>query len=196
MRILPRILCALAIIGLVYWGCAETVRLTSVNDAEKYQQTPTVQLAAAQELIVIPYGYHECERTKFKLTYYNPLRGGINCDDDCTRTANGTRIIGDDGNTISEYWFDGKKGGVACPPKYPFGTVFVIPGYDIQFVCIDRGGRIVVEDGVVILDILYDDGKRKGDNGYDHPKASDGTVLSGIVDGYVYSNNCEIISSK
>lgn len=40
----------------------------------------------------------------------------------------------------------------ACPPEFPFGTRFVVLGK--EWVCLDRGGKIIIENGVVWLDLL------------------------------------------
>ncbi|MEM5878815.1 MAG: hypothetical protein QXF12_08135, partial [Candidatus Aenigmatarchaeota archaeon] len=122
-----------------------------------------------------------CKKAEFYLTYYNPLRGGINCDEECEMTASGIRII-TNGEKRTDYWFDGRRGGVACPQEYPFGTIFKIN--DIEFVCIDRGGAII-NGKQTRLDILYDDGMRHEDKGYKNPTSHDGRKLAGRYNGYI-----------
>ena len=175
---LIRFFCTVAIVGLVYFGCAETFRLYSIKT--KQNQAPIVQELALTE---ISYNNcNNCEKARFSLTYYNPLRGGINCNNDCTTTANGTRII-HDGKPITDYWFDGRRGGVACPKEYSFGTIFNIR--DIELVCIDRGGAINNDNGKIRLDILYDDGIRTPHGGFNNPKTYDGVTLAGDFEGCI-----------
>jgi hypothetical protein len=85
---------------------------------------------------------------KVSMSWYNPALLGVNCavvkNGECvSRMANGERW---------QDWIN--KGVCACPKKYPFGTVFKFPSLGMSCVCKDRGGKIVVEDGVVWIDIL------------------------------------------
>ncbi|MBU5688107.1 MAG: hypothetical protein KQA41_01250 [Candidatus Aenigmarchaeota archaeon] len=118
---------------------------TSSREIQNYP-TPTVE---------------KCEKRTVVFSYYNPLRGGINCDDDCRYTASGKRILDDKNNPISSYWWNGEDAGVACPQNYNFGTVFEITfpdGTKSKFECIDRGGQIIEENNITRLDILHNDG--------------------------------------
>ncbi|MCX8178797.1 MAG: hypothetical protein N3D75_03140 [Candidatus Aenigmarchaeota archaeon] len=164
--------------GLVYLGFIEAVN-AEMNKRTMYQ--PHYHQAVMVEQNRENDMNKNCEKAEFYLTYYNPLRDGINCDEECETTASGIRIISN-GEKRTDYWFDGIRGGVACPREYPFGTIFKIN--EIELVCIDRGGAIV--DGKQTrLDILYDDGMRDGDKGYKNPKTHDGKVLAGVHEGYI-----------
>lgn len=85
------------------------------------------------------------------LTWYNPMLGGVNCDNSCEWMAAG--------HPVAE-WFDR---ALACPEDYPIGTIFSIEGSrwglaDGEWVCLDRGGRVIVdENGIVSLDLLKHD---------------------------------------
>jgi len=75
------------------------------------------------------------------LSFYWPPLGDINCDHECEHIANG------------DEWKQWVSKGLACPPHYSLGTVFVINGD--HWVCVDRGEAIVVnEDGSIWLDLL------------------------------------------
>ncbi len=114
-----------------------------------------------------------------RFSYYDPTKGGINCGDDCRYTAAGVKILDVKGRLISRYWWDGKKAGVACPPEYPFWTIFYVKMPDglIELVCIDRGGAINIDNGVVRLDILHHDGVPEGS--YNWPKTKEGYEING-----------------
>jgi len=80
-----------------------------------------------------------------KMSHYYPPLGGANCasfvNGYCVSTmANGER------------WEDNIDIACACPAEYPFGTVFVVNGK--EWVCKDRGGKIITQDGVIWLDML------------------------------------------
>jgi hypothetical protein len=75
------------------------------------------------------------------LSFYWPPLGDMNCDYECAHIANGDR------------WQKWVGIGVACPIRYPLGTVFVIMGSEWK--CVDRGEAIVVNpDGSIWLDML------------------------------------------
>ena len=118
----------------------------------------------------------------FDVTYYNPHRGGRNCDYNCKDTASGLVIIGDDGKNITDCWFNGKTGCAACDFSMPFGTIIVLDvnGEEILLVCMDRFGR---PNG---LDILYDDGYRKEKDPYKPPITSGGKKIHGKYKGKIY----------
>jgi hypothetical protein len=65
----------------------------------------------------------------------------MNCDIECEHIATG------------EDWNKWVGKGVACPPEYPLGTIFIVQGDTWQ--CIDRGEAIIVNpDGSIWLDFL------------------------------------------
>lgn len=81
------------------------------------------------------------ETVQAHLSNYWPPYGDINCDYECAHLANGDR------------WQKWVGKGLACPLEYPLGTIFVVRGQ--EWVCIDRGERIVVNsDGTIWLDLL------------------------------------------
>lgn len=130
----------------------------------------------------------------FYLSYYDPGRGGINCDHDCTTTGSGRKVLNASGQPVGGWWDPKKgKGWVACPSQFPYGTTFdiLVPGgEEIEFMCVDRGGAIVIKDNQkVILDILYDDGFNCNDgrgsqcDRFGGPSAANGVKLSGNFKG-------------
>jgi hypothetical protein len=81
-----------------------------------------------------------------RLSHYWPPWGPPNCsrfvDGYCvSRTSSG------------EKWEDWTNIGLACPAEYPFWTVFVLPGGE-EFTCVDRGGKIVMQNGIPWLDLM------------------------------------------
>ncbi|HVN55223.1 MAG TPA: hypothetical protein VMT46_12895 [Anaerolineaceae bacterium] len=75
------------------------------------------------------------------LSFYWPPLGNINCDYECEHIANG------------DVWQKWVGKGVACPTRYPLGTIFVIMGDEWE--CVDRGEAIVIKkDGSIWLDML------------------------------------------
>ena len=71
--------------------------------------------------------------------------GGPNCasfvDGQClSRMASG------------EPWQDWVEEAIACPPEWEFGTRLVVSGR--EWVCMDRGGAIQIEDGIAWIDML------------------------------------------
>lgn len=90
--------------------------------------------------------YGEQKEIQLRISYYWPPLGGINCSryenqTDCSTLASGRRFA------------DVVGIAVACPAEFPFGSVFIIDHY--RFVCLDRGGAIVTQDGYSWIDILY-----------------------------------------
>lgn len=91
--------------------------------------------------------------TMAKLSYYYPPYAyldpayEINCDKvngvlECEHMANGQEVK----------YFIGEA--LACPPEFPFGTVFKVMGG--FYTCRDRGGAIQrVNDNLIWLDLLY-----------------------------------------
>ncbi len=51
-----------------------------------------------------------------------------------------------------EPWQDWVEKAIACPPEWEFGTRLVISGR--EWVCMDRGSAIQIEDGIAWIDML------------------------------------------
>lgn len=85
-----------------------------------------------------------------RLSHYWPPYGGPNCFawDDVSQTCVS-------GTASGEPWEDWVNIGLACPPEYEFGTVFVLPGGE-EFTCVDRGGMVITHDGIPWLDLLVE----------------------------------------
>ena len=75
-----------------------------------------------------------------KYSYYWPPFGGINCEEPCEIMASGLR------------WEDNLGVAVACPMEFPMYSRVVTPFG--EFICLDRGGMIVIIDGVPWIDHL------------------------------------------
>jgi len=107
--------------------------------------------------------YVEAESLRARLSYYDPLRGGINCDQDCSVTADGTPVV--------QCW----GWCMACPngwePKMINGRLregLVIDFGDRigEWHCRDRGGAIkptwgewwdgnqIVSELVIVVDLM------------------------------------------
>ncbi len=131
---------------------------------------------------------HQGEHVAVLFTYYDPTKGGKNCDWDCAYTASGERVLDNYNKPTGPWWWNGTSAGVACPPEYEFGTIFYVKfpdGTEGKFTCIDRGGRIKTETlpngkRVVRLDILHYDDKRCG-NRYCWPVTKGGHTISGSI---------------
>lgn len=107
---------------------------TSTQDASRSATLPP-------EATPYPTLYPTRDLIQAHLSWYWPPYGGMNCDVECEHLANG-----DD-------WQKWEGKGLACPSRYPLGTVFVIMGEEWQ--CVDRGEAIVVnKDGTIWLDML------------------------------------------
>lgn len=123
----------------------------------------------------------------FMLTYYNPIRGDVNCNTDCKFTGSGERVLEDDLVTKVGDWWDPEQnyGWTAAPLEYPFDTQFklIIPtGEILTLEKQDNGGAIIVTgEGLIRLDILYDDGLGPDDLGWSLPQSREGYTLNGEV---------------
>lgn len=51
-----------------------------------------------------------------------------------------------------ERWQEWVGRAAACPPEWPFGTVVALDGR--EWVCLDRGRRVVFEAGIPWVDLL------------------------------------------
>ncbi len=121
------------IIGLGVLGLAIIGNNLSYEDATISNTPVPAQIAPAAQKIKIRYSY-----------YWPPL-GGTNCavytEEWCrSRMASGKKW---------EHWI-GRA--VACPSEYPFGTIFIVD--DQEWVCLDRGGKIVTSGGIPWIDFL------------------------------------------
>ncbi len=83
-----------------------------------------------------------------RLSHYWPPYGGPNCF-----AWDEVEQVCMSGTSSGQPWEDWVNIGCACPPEYPFGTVFVLPGGE-EFTCVDRGGMVVTIDGIPWLDLL------------------------------------------
>jgi hypothetical protein len=78
-----------------------------------------------------------------KYSYYWPPLGGVNCDRDCNKMANGQNPA----DFIGIGW--------ACDMSISFGTVIYIKELNIYGICVDRGGMIRQDsDGLFWFDHL------------------------------------------
>ncbi len=186
-------------LGLNYSNklAATVVRLSGLKDVSTiFPGEKIICPASAKEEKYDVLG-NEGKDVTLYLSYYDPGRGGINCNDDCTTTASGRKVLeikDDEKNKVGQWW-DPEEGTawVACPSQFPFGTTFdvLVPGGDeIQFTCIDRGGAIIIRDNKkIVLDILYDDGFDCNDgkgsqcDRFGGPSAENGVRLSGNFKG-------------
>lgn len=81
-----------------------------------------------------------------KISWYWPPLLGPNCavvrNGECvSRMASG------------QPWQNWAGKAVACPPEFPFGTIFIIDGR--HWVCLDRGGAITrINENTIWLDML------------------------------------------
>jgi len=87
----------------------------------------------------------EGEPILLKISHYNPALGGVNCltfvDGECiSKMASG------------EEWQEWIDKAIACPRELPFGTKIVV-GKE-EWICKDRGGAIVVDNGAYWIDQL------------------------------------------
>jgi len=86
------------------------------------------------------------ETVKAKISWYYPPLGGPNC----SHFVNGVCMSR---MASGLPWEDYVNIATACPSSYPFGTKFIVQGR--EWVCLDRGGKIVQEqDGTIWLDLL------------------------------------------
>lgn len=80
-----------------------------------------------------------------RISWYDPRRGGVNCDSDCTTMSTGTKVTPERyGRTAAciKPWTDARK------------TV-VIPGLG-EFQCLDRGGAIKEHGDFIWIDLLLE----------------------------------------
>ena len=101
------------------------------------------------------------EPQEIRYSHYWPAAGGASC----------ARFVG--GECVSrmasgERWQDWIGRGAACPPEYPFWTEIEVAGQ--EWVCLDRGGKVVTRDGVPFIDFLEAE-----------PQAGYGTVLTATI---------------
>lgn len=80
-----------------------------------------------------------------RISHYWPPLGGPNC----SRFVSGQCISR---MASGKPWQDYIDRACACPPEYPFGTVFVVDGQ--EWTCLDRGGKVKTVDGIPWLDLL------------------------------------------
>jgi hypothetical protein len=84
-----------------------------------------------------------------RYSYYWPPLGGINCNrvngfDDCEHMATGLKVA----DYIGIAW--------ACVPEIPVYTVIHVRELDLWGRCLDRGGAIVIQDGLYWFDHLHE----------------------------------------
>jgi hypothetical protein len=118
---------------------------------------------------------------KMEVFYYNPLRGGTNCDGSCATLGNGDIII-ENGNPVGPWWWNQSKnyGGAACPTKYRGKNIEIKVNNEIvTLTCVDSGGMIYEEGNVIRVDVLFEDGQRRADAPYNYPQTKTGQQLSG-----------------
>lgn len=110
--------------------------------------SPMAPVVVATDAPATPYVDGELQA--FKYSWYWPPLGGINCDGDCSRLA--------DGSSWSDRLSRGER-VVACPAEYPLGTGFEWPvGTGLVWVCRDRGHGVVRDGSVIWLDFLQESG--------------------------------------
>ena len=76
-----------------------------------------------------------------KISWYDPLLGGVNCDHDCSTMATGTKVTED------------RYGRTAACIRDWTGKTVVIPELG-TFECLDRGGAIVEHSEYIWIDLL------------------------------------------
>ena len=76
-----------------------------------------------------------------KISWYDPILGGINCDHDCSVMATGVKVTED------------RYGRTAACIQEWTGRTVVIEGLG-EFKCLDRGGAIVEHEGYIWIDLL------------------------------------------
>lgn len=85
---------------------------------------------------------------KVKLSHYDPTLGEDNCwdyDENVNYCYSPTQP--------GIHWKGVWGFAAACPVEWPFGTWVVVEDVG-SFVCLDRGGRIVCENGLCRVDVL------------------------------------------
>jgi len=159
-------LIACAVLGIIFINPPSP--LPSLAQHKSHQQSINIFINPPSPPNLTPYTKLPVANVKF--SFYDPTKGGINCDRECGHTASGEEILDPYNRPIGPWWWNGYSAGVACPPEYPFGTEFYVDfpdGEEVKLTCIDRGGSIVVqyENGTPItrLDILHFDDRRCGE---------------------------------
>ncbi len=105
----------------------------------RIDQTATPSPVSSPTIAVVPTG------VPIRYSYYQPWRGGANCahfvSGQCvSKMASGLA------------WQDYVERAAACPREMPFGTRIILDGQ--EWVCLDRGGKIVYKDGIPWIDFL------------------------------------------
>lgn len=95
------------------------------------------------------------------VSHYDPSLGGVNCsnfvNNECvSRMANGSD------------WRKWYELAIACPKELPFNTIVIVENR--PWVCMDRGGKIIYENGVFWIDQLTK-----------NPKYAFGSVVRAII---------------
>lgn len=85
------------------------------------------------------------ETVLVRTSHYWPPLGGPNC----ARFENGECVSR---MSSGEAWQDWAERAIACPTEWEFGTRLDVAGR--EWVCMDRGGAIVIEDGIAWVDML------------------------------------------
>jgi hypothetical protein len=76
-----------------------------------------------------------------KISWYDPILGGVNCDSDCSTMATGAKVTED------------RYGRTAACIREWAGKTVVIAGLG-EFECLDRGGAIIEHEGYIWIDLL------------------------------------------
>ena len=121
--------------------CHEHISLKvsgSVVDPEDYRKSQIMNASLID--IERPSGIPTASKP-LKISWYDPLLGGINCDSDCTTMASGTKV------TEDRY---GRS--AACIAGW-MGKTVVIEGLG-EFTCLDRGGAINEHAEFIWIDLL------------------------------------------
>lgn len=148
---------------------------------------PTVEVVDSVQTVE-----EKVEKSQYDLIlqpfYFNPIRDGQNCNDDCRYTRTEVRVLEDDYETpFGPFWWDQttNEGGVACPIEFLGSTLEAkLPnGEKAIFHCFDTGRDIVAfyENGQTGLriDVLFEDGY--GPNSgriWNHPVTAKGYKLT------------------
>lgn len=95
--------------------------------------------------MALPTQSPSSEFINIRYSHYWPPLGGVNCFSFYDGWCKSKMSSGE----MWEHWI-GRA--VACPDIFPFGTIFKL--HDQEWVCLDRGGKIVVEEGIPWIDFL------------------------------------------
>ena len=96
--------------------------------------SPTIQT------IDLGQNVYQAEKDLFFSAYDPQLWDEMNCFGDCRYTGFGY--------TVDEWYYR----GAACPQGWA-GRIIQIPG-DHTFKCIDRGGMVIEDDNMIVVDLL------------------------------------------